>query len=298
MEMENKTQNDTIDIIKKGLCIALAIIVLFGSGFFVGSLRNFNIKVNVSSDVQQIVATNPPVTNATVTTAPAVAAPPADNTATAPTSDPSTGSAPTSKEEIVALYNEAANKVKTEATKVTRNFKNTRYDKDQSVLPSALNSMASPMIEKYVTDDTTPVEYLTKEEIIENFPAPKQEYSSVLTANDVTDATCTDNGTEYEITLNLAPCVNPSYGSGVGAACHIMETGAMTSNETVAKMIKKFDTTYEGCVIKCKIDKATKRVTWANYYTPFKIDAVVNVVLSDVDAVFVMSYERDYTVTY
>ena len=198
----------------------------------------------------------------------------------------------------MAIYNEAVNKVKPEATKIVRNFKNTRYDTERSVLPSALQSMANPMVEKYVKDDTEPVEYLTKEEIIENFPVPKQEYSSKLTAADVTEATITDNGTEYEITLNLAVSNNPTEGVGVGAACHIMDMSSVTTNESASKMIKKFDTCYEGCVIKCKIDKATNRVTWANYYTPFCIDAIVSVLVSDVQATAYMSYERDYTITY
>ena len=204
--------------------------------------------------------------------------------------------APATKEEIIALYNEAANKVKVEAKKVTRNFKNTRFDTSKSVLPSALESMAAPMIEKYVKDDVEPVDYLTKEEIIENYPAPKQTYSSKLTSADVTEATCTDNGKEYVITLKLASCKNPTPGVKVGAACHIMDVSAIASSDS--SMIKKFDAIYEGCVIRCKIDKTTNRVTWANFYTPFTIDAVVKVLFSEVTTVAVMSYERDYTITY
>ena len=62
-------------------------------------------------------------------------------------------------------------------------------------------------------------------------------------------------------------------------------------------MIKKFDAIYEGCVIKCKIDKATNRVTWANFYTPYTIDAVVTIIV-ELATTVVMSYERDYTITY
>ena len=166
------------------------------------------------------------------------------------------------------------------------------------MLPSALESMANPMMEKYVKDDVEPVEYLTKEEIIENFPAPKQEYSSVLTAADVDQAVCNDNGTEYEITLNLASSYNPTVGAGVGAACHIMDVNSIKSNAAASSMLKKFDAIYNGCVIKCKIDKATNRVTWANFYTSLTIDAIVNVVFSEVATIIVMSYERDYTITY
>ena len=204
--------------------------------------------------------------------------------------------APVTKEEIIALYNTAANKVKVEAKKVTRNFKNTRYDTSKSVLPSALQSMANPMIEKYVKDEVEPVDYTTKEDIIENYPAPKQTYSSKLTPADVTEATCVDNGKEYVITLKLATCTNPKPGVKVGAACHIMDVSSIAESDS--SMIKKFDAIYEGCVIRCKIDKATNRVTWANFYTPFTIDAVINVLFSEVTTIAVMSYERDYTITY
>ena len=209
-----------------------------------------------------------------------------------------TAETPATKEEIIALYNQASNRVKNEAKKITRNFKNTRYDTNRSVLPSALESMANPMVEKYVKDDVEPVDYLTKEEMIENYPAPKQTYSSKLTTADVDEATCVDNGKEYVITLKLASCKNPSPGVKVGAACHIMDVNSITSSDAAKSMINKFDAVYSGCVIKCKIDKATNRVTWANFYTPFVIDADINVVFSNVIATIYMSYERDYTITY
>ena len=209
---------------------------------------------------------------------------------------PSTSTVSLTKKEIIALYNEAANKVKTDAKKVTRNFKNTRYDTSKSVLPSALESMANPMIEKYVKDETDPVHYTTKEDIIENYPAPKQTYSSKLTVSDVDEATCVDNGKEYVITLKLASCKNPTAGVKVGAACHIMDVTSIKASDT--SMIKKFDAIYENCVIRCKIDKATNRVTWANFYTPFTIDSIINVFFSEVVTIAVMSYERDYTITY
>lgn len=209
-----------------------------------------------------------------------------------------TAETPATEEEIIALYNQASNKVKNEAKKITRNFKNTRYDTNKSVLPSALESMANPMVEKYVKDDIEPVDYLTKEEMIENYPAPKQTYSSKLTTADVDEATCIDNGKEYVITLKLASCKNPSPGVKVGAACHIMDVNSITSSDAAKSMINKFDAVYSGCVIKCKIDKDTNRVTWANFYTPFVIDADINVIFSNVIATIYMSYERDYTITY
>ena len=309
----------------KYLCIIIAIAVTITVCIVVRLNTKIIIKFDLPTESSQV-AENQPAVNENITNTPAVtenttSAPVTENTTASGTTTESTtasgttaenttaapenttaannnaGTAITAKEDIIALYNTAVNKVKTEATKVTRNFRNCRYDADKSVLPSAVAKMGNPMMEKYVKDDTEPVEYLTKEEIIENFPVPKQEYSSKLTAADVTKATCVDNGTEYEITLYLADSTNPTAGVGVGAGCHFMDTTSITSNEAAASMIKKFDAIYEGCVIKCKIDKATNRVTWANFYTPFTIDAVVNIIV-ELSTTVVMSYERDYTITY
>ena len=63
-------------------------------------------------------------------------------------------------------------------------------------------------------------------------------------------------------------------------------------------LILKFDALYSGCIIKCKIDKDTNRVIRADFYTPFVIDADINVLFSNVIATIYMSYERDYTITY
>ena len=285
---------------KKKIIIALAVVALIIVGIAVSKSFNSNktdVPVNnePTVDVETTIAG---ISAEESTAAVADSSQPAGESDVTGESDVSAaeGTAPTEKADIVALYNTAANKVKVEAKKVTRNFKNTRYDTSKSVLPSALQSMANQMIEKYVKDDVEPVDYLTKEDIIENYPAPKQSYSSKLTAADVTEATCIDNGKEYVITLKLASCKNPTAGVKVGAACHIMDVTSIKASDS--SMIKKFDAIYEGCVIRCKIDKATNRITWANFYTPFTIDAVVNVLFSELVTVAVMSYERDYTITY
>ena len=77
---------------------------------------------------------------------------------------------------------------------------------------------------------------------------------------------------------------------------YYLKTGKMMDEDGL-EQLKKFDAIYENCVIKCKIDKATNRVTWANYYTPFTIDANIKIIV-DLATTVVMSYERDYTITY
>lgn len=315
MKLFKNLKSDGLFTNGKLIIIAIVAAVVFVVSLIAGMNSKVTIRLVVNNDAprqvettvqsgENEITTNAPIVNETVTGAPVENETVADTgvsventTAAVQQSTPASGTAITAKEDIIALYNGAVNKVKTEATKITRNFRNVRYDAEKSVLPSAVAKMGNPMMEKYVKDDTEPVEYLTKEEMIENFPVPKQEYSSKLTAADVVNATCVDNGTEYEITLYLADSKNPTAGVGVGAGCHFMDTTSITSSEAAATMIKKFDAIYENCVIKCKIDKATNRVTWANYYTPFTIDAVMTIIV-ELSTTVVMSYERDYTITY
>lgn len=307
MEFFNEVWNSVDSAARKGLCIGLAVVMLFSTGYITGAMTNISgttdseqsgESVQVDASVNTTTTTAAPQTTTAVpsTTVPA----PVESTtadAQTTTATPSTG-APATTEEIVALFNEAANKVKTEGTKVVKNFENRDFYDDQSVIPAGLDSLASSLMNQYLGDDTEPIEYATKEDIIANYPVPEQSYSSMLTAADVAEATCNDNGSEYEITLNLATSVNPVSGVGVGAACDVLESSQITSNGAVSKILKEFTITYSGCVIKCKIDKATNRLTWASYYTPLTIDALVSVVVSTVDAKVVLSFEKDYTVTY
>ncbi len=287
---------------RKAFCIALALILVFGSGNFLGSLTNI-AQSNGSAQVTEAPTetTQEAVKVDATTAAPqtqAATTAPAGTTAPAQTPSAPSAGAPATTEEIVALFNEAVNKVKTDATKVTKNFELRKYDDAQSVIPSALNSLAKTMMDKYMGDDTEPIDYATKEDIIANYQVPGESYCSQLTAADVTSATCTDNGTEYEVVLNIAENVNPVQGSGIGAACDIIDSDQVTSNEMVSSILKEFTITYSGCIIKCKIDKATNRVTWANYLTPLTIDALASVVITTVDAKVVLSFEKDYTITY
>lgn len=310
MENIKEFWNSIDSAVRKGLCIGLSIIMLFSAGYLTGTLsaveKNSNAPVEqeqtTSQQSVQVDATAATTTTAasTTTTAPSTTVPaPVDGTTSAAqtTTAASTG-APSSTEEIVALFNEASDKVKTEATKVVKNFENRDFDGEQSIIPAGLDSLANSLMNQYLGDDTEPIEFASNQDIIANYPVPEQSYSSKLSAADVAEATCNDNGTEYEITLKLSTSENPSAGVGVGAACDVIESSQVTSNAAVSKILKEFTITYYDCVIKCKIDKETKRITWSNYVTPLTIDALVNVVFTTVDAKVVLSFEKDYTVTY
>lgn len=196
-------------------------------------------------------------------------------------------------EELVAYFNECANKVKTDATKVVKNFENRSVG--DIIVPSSLQSTADTMMNKYMADDTEPIVYATKEEIRDNFIVPNQDYVSRLKASDVAQADCKDNGKEYVIYLKLKDEKNPRAGSGVGSVCDIIETHEIA--DKAGSLIKEFTTEYYNCEITATIDKSTGRMTHAVYKTPLKMLMVVNMfgthsVGADI------TFTKDYSITY
>ncbi len=266
-----KSVTDSLgDELTKGIAIALCIIMLFSSGFFFGTLTSPAVKedapaVNATESTAPTQATTAPTTQPT--TAPTTQAPAGDNGGETATTAPQASNGEKTTAEIVQLYNDSANKVKTNATKVVKNYEYRRMNEETLVMPGALKSLASTIIPKFMSDDLEPQIYDTPELIKEKFIVPGADYVSKLTEADVVEATCTDNGTEYEIMIKVKDETNPVQGAGVGAAFDVIEMGDMTNNE-YGKMIERFDCKYFNCVLKCKIDKASGNMTWANYTTP------------------------------
>lgn len=289
--------------------IAVTVLVLIAVGYMVGfGSSPFEIGVDVQGAGQPAVNTQqapqapvqqpqaaPPSTEAPT------AAPETDNstedTTAAPSDDKEEAPAPSgemSTAEIVNLFNESANKVKTDATKVVKNYEDREVQEDKLVVPGALQSLAPSLMDKFMTDDTDPIEYATKEDIAANYMVPNQTYVSQLTEADVAEATCVDNGTEYEITIKLKDEANPSSGTGVGAVFDVIEASEITDQ---VNFVKKFDTEYYDCVVKCRIDKASGHTVWANYTTPLVLNATVSM-FGTHDASVGLSFEKDYTITY
>lgn len=297
-----KTVSDSIEPeILRGIAIALCIVMLFAGGFTVGNLSAFEVPVESVPVNNTVADSTVPSTEATTvpTTAPQEESTSASEASEAP-SEPSAPSEESaegmSTAEIVKLYNDSANKVKTNATKVVKNYEDREFNKETLVVPGVLKSLVNTVVPKFMGDDTEPVEYVGTEEIKANFIVPEQDYVSVLTEADVVEATCTDNGTEYEITIKVKDETNPAPGKGVGAAFDVIETSDITDNE-YASMLEKFDTSYFNCVLRCKIDKATGNMTWANYMTPLRMDIVANMMgTHNVSAE--ISFEKDYNIFY
>ncbi len=194
-------------------------------------------------------------------------------------------------EEIVAYFNKNANRVKTEAKKVVKNYEDREVGEIDA--PTALMYLTKIIdIEKIMADDTEPMEFTTREEIVENFQVPKQSYVSCITVNDVESASCKEEGNYYIITIKVKDQNNPVIGKGTGAMFDVVE-----AEEVEAKaegLVDEFSTEYYDCVVVAKFEKSTNRMVHANYMTPMKL----NVVIGKSKASMEMSFEKDYTITY
>lgn len=305
--MDFKKITDLFDeVSKKQLKVAawmLIIAIVFTSGVVTGGL-SANKPITLDGSISSELNVDAPASQTPAT--PSVGQPSEQSSGGNAGGSPSQGTAgdngasgensgEMSKAEIVELFNTGANKVKTDAVKVTKNFEDRTHMEEHLILPSVLESMANDLMAEAFKDDTEPIVYATKEEIIANYQVPGQTWVSQLTEAEVMEATVNDNGTEYEIHIKLNPTTNPEPGVGVAKAFD-----TITAEEVKAKapsILKDFTTEYFDCVIECKIDKATGRMTWANYDSPLILKLKVEF-FGSLDAQVGLRFEKDYTIEY
>lgn len=292
---------------KTGLTIALAVILIFSMGNVAGSLTNINATpVNEEgAAVDNTVATDAPTeaptaapttqapTAAPTTQAPVADSQPADTATSAPAAQaPSTG-APATTEEIVALFNESANKIKTTAKKATRNYQDMRINKLE--VPSALQSLCDTAIAKFVKPNMTPEVY-EGALVAEKYPVSGTDFASKLKPEYLETITCTDNGTEYVIDIKMKDQQNPVYrsGEGVGSIFWTMNIDDIANN---APGFESAELSYYNCTATAKIDKATGNMTYSKFLYNFDMDVKIKMVVS-LQALASMSVEEEYIIEY
>lgn len=287
--------------VKKGIIIALVIILLFSSGNFLGSLMAAEKTVDSASATTAATTTTAPTSSAAPQTqpsaapesqAPSQAAPSQAESTEAPVTEGNNSAAPSTKAEILNLFNESANKIKTGASKVTRNYEDLQHDEEYLQMPSALQSIGSGLISSFLKKDETPVDY-TGADIDASFPVKGSGYVSKATEADIADATCTDDGTNYNVTLKFNECTDPT-DSGCAVAFNIIKPEEVYE---AASVVKSFSVRYYDATIECKIDKATGNITWIKYTLPMVMSVTAQVLVT-LDAQVGMTFIDDYTVTY
>lgn len=271
------------DKLLRAVAVFLALVITFTSGTFIGVI--INPKGAGEATVE----------SGTVGGGTAVSTTPQSSTSTTPTPPPIENNTDMTTAEIIELFNESANKVKTDAVKVTKNYEERTYMKDKSEVPGALENMADSLMSTAFKSDTDPIVYATKDEIVANYQVPGQTWSSCLTEAEVEQAVCDDEGSEYEIYIELKTSVNPENAQGVATAFDTIT--ATEVKENAPSFLKDFTTEYFDCVIRCKIDKESGRMTWSNYTSP--VIMKVNVELfGTLEAKVAMCFEKDYTIEY
>ena len=304
--------------VKKAIAIALTIILLFSGGYVFGMLSNTHL-IGTGGEPQTVepsvvsVAGTPAAAPAAAPAATPAASEPAQETPAADTKtddksgktdktdktdksgkeDKSSG-APSSKAEIVELFKTSANKIKTEATVVTRNYEDLQHNEEKLEVPAALKSIGSSLISTFLKKDETPVNYNGTQAIIADYPVKGQSYVTTVTEADVTEATCTDDGKYYNITLKFIEGTDPTT-NGVATSFNIIKAEEVYA---AASVVKSFSSTYYDAKIECKIDKATGHMVQATYTLPIVMKVTANLAITSLDAQVGMTFIDDYSITY
>lgn len=217
----------------------------------------------------------------------------------------STGSLST-KEEIVAYYCTAYNKIASESSAVTRTYDYTsNYNKILNINNnSTLEGIASTLMNQYMVETTEPTE-----SSVDALPPVGNKTVSIDPAN-ISKAECNDKGTYYEVILYSTGTddnyeVDSQVGQGsVGAFGPLLRAEDVSGAVEAAGNLIKFEglhSWYATASVTANIDKATGRITDLYYCTPCILH------FDQVTAAFVIKvqncdigllFEQRYTVAY
>lgn len=179
-------------------------------------------------------------------------------------------SQPKTVAEIVAYYNKAANKIKTDKPGFHKvNVKNKFPGSSASlgIIP------ITPFLDMILGEETTDVKKGQSSNDV--FPAAGFSWSSKLDPKYVKSATCTKSGSSYNIHITLKDETNPQVGKGGYGSCMsvIDKAGAQEMMGTMLT-IESITMQYHDGYIKATIDIATGRITYAELYAASKMENV------------------------
>ena len=301
--MENNNpqpqEKSFLNLAFKGVALVIG---LFMFGHIIGSLTNIqqvnNIHTvnNQTTTTEAVITTQPSTTEPTtepitVTTTEAPTTTTKPTTTVPPTTEDTT---PDTKEEIVAIFNKGANKVKKKAVKVVRNYENLRKDEDMCDYPPAWDFVGGSLVSSWLVNHDTPIEYTEKDIIRDNFPVKGEEWSSKLAAEDVDVAKLTEKDGKYHIELELAYCKNPAENTGV---CAVMEEVNLDKVRQLVDYITRCDTEYYDCKIECVVEKDTGNLVYIKYTQPMVFGLTTELVRV-LDGTFAMTIESEFEIYY
>jgi uncharacterized membrane-anchored protein YhcB (DUF1043 family) len=278
MENNKPQEKSIMNLAIKGIALVIGLFII---GNVIGSLSNvqyidsLNAQNNLSTTAPTVSESNTTVPSTTEpTTVPSTTEAPTTTTkptTTAPTTTQDT--TPDTKEEIVAIFNKGANNVKKNATKVVRNYENLHYDEHLSDYPRILNIAYGNLIDSWLVNHDTPIEYTEDDLIKANFPVKGETWSSKLTASDVADARIIEKDGQYQISLDLVYCKNPAENTGV---CAVMNSVPLEKIQELVPTAVRCDTEYYDCKVECIIDKDSGNLVYIKYTQPMIFNILNN----------------------
>ena len=294
--MDNNSQQNSV--LTTAIRFIALIIGMFILGNIIGSLTNIKRVNNFETVNNQTTVTD----SAVITTLPTTTVSSTTNiTTTQPTTAVTTTAVTTtkdttidSKEEIVKLFNKSANNVKKNAKKVIRNYENLSFDEKKSDIPVPLYISGKSLIDSWLVNHDTPIEYAQADLIKENFPVKGKDWSSKLTASDVANAEIKEENGRYHIVLELADCKDPTENKGV---CAVMEEVNTQKVRELADIVRSCETEYYDCRIECTIEKSTGNLVYAKYTQPMILNLTAGRI-TEMEATFAMSIESEFEIAY
>lgn len=205
-----------------------------------------------------------------------------------------------SKEQIVDLYNTAVNKVKNEASTLTRNYKHVSAPEDQLELPSAIQGIGKTAIGTFVKGTDTPESWTSKDDMQIVFPVGNTDYSSHLTADMVETAACEDTGSSYQITLKLYDdkLTSPAKGEGYAGVFNTVTASTFSEINVPTVTFNRVDINGADGSVACTVDKSSQRVTEITFTETDILNLEVKVLISTLNAKLALATEENYTIEY
>jgi len=172
--------------------------------------------------------------------------------------------------EIVAFYNDAANRVKTDMP---------GYSFTEQTNINSINGGAQwlvNIVNRAITDETPQAATVAKGANHKDFAVPGKDWASKLNASAVQSATCTEKSELYEIRISMKREAQDDLPRNVedhqhGRAFKVYNAGmiydVMAGYEYLGR-IEKFAPTYRDCYLICTVDKSGNMKS-AQYYLTF-----------------------------
>ncbi len=203
-------------------------------------------------------------------------------------------------EEIVKLYNDSVNRVKGEASSITRNYRHMESLPEYLELPSAIQSIGSAAMDQFVKGTDEPQSWSSTDEIKTIFPVSGEDYSSHLTADMVKNASCTEDNGAYKVSIELQndAITSPQKGEGYAGVFNTVTASTFSEINIPTVTFQTVDVNGINGAIECTIDKNSGRVTEITFKNTDVLHLGVKVAISNMNIQFALAVEENYTIAY